>query len=66
MASDEDYGHVARKNKDLGVQVTPSHTGFGHYLHKDYRKVVRMQSKMAIHSFESVHSVGYVLTTFPE
>ena len=25
MASDEDYGHVGRKNKDLGIQVTPAH-----------------------------------------
>ena len=32
MASDEDYGHVARKNKDLGIQVTLALRSFKYYL----------------------------------
>ena len=32
MASDEDYGHVARTNKDLGIQVTLALRSFKYYL----------------------------------
>ena len=32
MASDEDYGHVARTNKDLGIEVTLARNSFGHYV----------------------------------
>ena len=31
MASDEDYGHVGRKNKDLGIEVILAQNSFGHY-----------------------------------